>query len=107
MATDERTTTEMDFNLPLIGGTTDWATQYRENFMKLDDIFTGFERAFAIELVQLEGPVTGVQDQEIENFSGQNLNVDADGNLNASVQESTDLDAVIAQTRRRVTTYQG
>ena len=99
MTSDERTTTEMDFNLPGIGIHTDWATQYRANFKKLDDICTGFEQIWALNTVRVTGPVTGVPDQHIENFSGTNLEVDADGNLNAT--EATDKSAVIAAQRRR------
>lgn len=101
----DTTTDGIGLNLPGIGIVTDWATQYRQNFEQIDDIMQGYEEVPGFATARIEGQVTNSGTAFIENFQGQNLNIDDLGNLNA--EESTGTSEVLAQTRRRYNTPVG
>ena len=108
MTSDETTTDALQLNLPGIGIVTDWATQYRQNFIAIDDYLSGTKEVPSLAVTEVGGGVIGdhpVGQDTLTDFTGTGLYIDSTGALN--VNESTGPNEVVAQSRRRVTTPVG
>jgi len=80
---DEDNTDNKGLNLPAIGAVTDWASQYRQNFIDIDDalknVFTDRIAKPIVEAAVIEGDVVG--GEELTKIDGAGLGINDDGEL--------------------------